>query len=380
MVFASVGRGVAHGRGYLRSDGSPTQREKETTLPTLPYLSPGKHVVNSPHVLLLGAGASRAACPKGDATGRVVPVMKDLIDVVGLRPTLARLGVTSGFEDFEAVYDSLVATAADPGGLREIEESIRQYFASLRLPVTSTVYDYSLATLRRKDLIATFNWDPFLAQAFRRNLALRELPRIVFLHGNVAIGYCEKDEVKGWYGTLCEKCMEPLAPTPLFYPVSNKNYSSNPYIATEWGEFKSYLESAYFFTIFGYGAPKTDMAARKVLKENWDRNPHRDLAEVEVIDIKPEAELKASWEVFIVRQHYLTAGTFFESYQMMHPRRSCDALAGATLENDPWKDDRMSECENLYELRARVASLVDEELEEVKSQRGFSRMPYPEQR
>jgi hypothetical protein len=33
------------------------------------------------------------------------------------------------------------------------------YFRILKLPETSTIYDFMLLTLRLKDLIATFNWD-----------------------------------------------------------------------------------------------------------------------------------------------------------------------------------------------------------------------------
>ena len=38
-----------------------------------------------PHVVLLGAGASRAAFPSGDGCFRKVPVMNDLLDIVGLK-------------------------------------------------------------------------------------------------------------------------------------------------------------------------------------------------------------------------------------------------------------------------------------------------------
>ena len=37
-----------------------------------------------PHVLLLGAGASKAALPSGDKKGRPVPVMRDVADQLGL--------------------------------------------------------------------------------------------------------------------------------------------------------------------------------------------------------------------------------------------------------------------------------------------------------
>lgn len=42
-----------------------------------------------PHIVIVGAGGSRAACPEGDQNGRHLPVMADLIDTVGLRPLLA---------------------------------------------------------------------------------------------------------------------------------------------------------------------------------------------------------------------------------------------------------------------------------------------------
>jgi hypothetical protein len=39
----------------------------------------------------------------------------------------------------------------------------------LKLPEEATIYDYLVLSLRSPDIIATFNWDPFLYQAFERN-------------------------------------------------------------------------------------------------------------------------------------------------------------------------------------------------------------------
>ncbi|MFW6223076.1 MAG: hypothetical protein ACOC3T_05645 [Bacteroidota bacterium] len=39
-------------------------------------------VNNRPHVVILGAGASAAAFPQGDANGKKLPVMNDLADIV----------------------------------------------------------------------------------------------------------------------------------------------------------------------------------------------------------------------------------------------------------------------------------------------------------
>ena len=39
------------------------------------------------------------------------------------------------------------------------------YFSSLALPEHPSIYDYLVLGLRPKDVIATFNWDPFLMLA-----------------------------------------------------------------------------------------------------------------------------------------------------------------------------------------------------------------------
>ena len=45
---------------------------------------------------------------------------------------------------------------------------IHDYFHSLRIPPTPTLYDHLLLALRKKDVVATFNWDPLLLQAAKR--------------------------------------------------------------------------------------------------------------------------------------------------------------------------------------------------------------------
>ena len=41
-----------------------------------------------PHVVIVGAGASRAAFPDGDRNGALLPLMVDFVDVVGLAQAL----------------------------------------------------------------------------------------------------------------------------------------------------------------------------------------------------------------------------------------------------------------------------------------------------
>ena len=48
--------------------------------------------------------------------------------------------------------------------LKDLFRSAYDYFAMLRLPDSPTLYDYLI--LSTMDIIATFNWDPFLLQAY----------------------------------------------------------------------------------------------------------------------------------------------------------------------------------------------------------------------
>jgi hypothetical protein len=59
------------------------------------------------HVVLLGAGASRAAFPKGDALGKTLPVMNDLIDILGLSEFLQKHDIKSKGKNFENIYSDI---------------------------------------------------------------------------------------------------------------------------------------------------------------------------------------------------------------------------------------------------------------------------------
>ena len=97
-----------------------------------------------------------------------------------------------------------------------------------------TLYDYLLLSLRQKDIIVTFNWDPLLPQAYKRWRHLGAiLPEILFLHGNIDIGI---DYEKKKFGFMSDEPYpgRKLAPTRLLYPVEQKNYSSDDFVAEQW--------------------------------------------------------------------------------------------------------------------------------------------------
>jgi hypothetical protein len=330
-------------------------------MPTLPKMDFEKQISDAPHVVIIGAGASLAACPGGDKNGNKLPLMNDLIDVVGLRPILRDYGINDAISDFESFYDDLVSSTQYPGLQAQIEDRVREYFSSLQLPNEATVYDLLILSLREKDLIASFNWDPFLVQAYCRNSGVGELPRMVFLHGNVEIGVCKEDRIRGRLGHKCRSCQEFLEPSRLLFPVKRKDYNADEYIRGEWECLRDFLRRAYYVTIFGYSAPKTDIEARSLMLEVWRENTTRELAEIDIVDIRLREELEANWQDFFVRQHYGVQESISHAWVFCHVRRSCEALAMATLQCAPWKSNHFPETKSLAELHNWIRPLLLEE-------------------
>jgi hypothetical protein len=319
---------------------------------------------NSPHVVILGAGASFAALPKGDKFGFKLPLMYNLVEVLGLQYLFDKHNVMYEGENFEAVYDQLSKSGEHVALVAEIEIAVEEYFRNMELPSEPTIYDYLVLSLRSKDIIATFNWDPFLAKAYQRNIkavGFENMPRIVFLHGNASIGLCMDCLSKGWVYTSCDKCNKQLHPSKLLYPVGNKDYSKDKFLFGEWDELQRHVKYAYFFTVFGYSAPVTDIEARRLLLEVWKENEVKDYALIEVVDIKSREEVKENWADFIVRENYAVYNCFFDTYMATHPRRSCDAYAMATLQQEPWEDNPFIRPSTLAELQEWILPLVAEE-------------------
>ena len=220
------------------------------------------------------------AFPNGDRRGMALPLMRNLVDTTGIAPLLKTHRIATSIVDFEAFHDDLATNGANPILARKIEDAVQTYFARLELPDDATLYDYLLLSLREKDLIATFNWDPFLAQAYRRNAQGRKLPQIVLLHGNVEIGACHDHMKKGFAFQTCSECAKPLAPSRLLYPVKQKDYNADALIKSEWDTLRWFLKRVYMVTIFGYSAPTTDVEARKLMLEEWRSNPSVELAPI----------------------------------------------------------------------------------------------------
>lgn len=277
-----------------------------------------------PHVVVLGAGASKACCPNGDRSGNLLPLMDDFVNIVGLKNMFSKFNIDPN-QNFEDVYSKLWK-AKQSKVIRAIEEQVESYFFQLKLPEKPTIYDHLILSLRRKDLIATFNWDPLLIQAYIRNQkAGLSLPKLAFLHGNVYIGYCWNDKIQGLNGYKCNKCQNYFTATPLLYPISQKKYSEDHFIANEWSKLKTGFANAFMITIFGYSAPTTDKEALDTLKKAWGNKYDREMEQTSFITIQSEDEIRKNWMPFIHTHHYEVDDNFYDSWIANHPRRTGEA-------------------------------------------------------
>lgn len=310
-----------------------------------------------PHVVVLGAGASLAAFPSGDERGRRLPLMANVVEVLGLSHFFKNAGLEpSG--NFESLYSELHRLDPQSPLLARIEQRVMEYFSGLELPRHPTLYDLLLLSLREKDAVFTFNWDPFLADAYSRHHGIVPLPKIFHLHGNVRAGYCKHCKLSGLKAAVCQRCRGSLIPSRLLYPVESKNYGDDPFISTQWDAIRVFIKRAVIITIFGYSAPTTDREAMAIFNEAWRvEDPEtKPVERVEVIDIRGHEELATQWSAFAHFDHYNIRRSLLDSSLAYHPRRSCETrlhmgVNGEFVEPIPWAG-------NLEGIRASLADLI----------------------
>jgi hypothetical protein len=349
--------GAATGGANPEHQTDPGSQDRMKDTPMLDWAHTTNH---HPHVVILGAGASRAACLGGDANGKTLPLTNDLVRILGLEELLLKHGYDPAV-NFELTYSSMYGSPEADEARVELERRVRGFFSDLVLPASPTFYDYLVLGLRGKDLIATFNWDPLLFQAYGRNEHVGPLPKWHVLHGNVCIGVCYQDKRKGNVKSRCDSCKKPFTPMPLLFPIREKDYASNPLIKNEWEAAAHQMRYGYWLTIVGYRAPDSDAEAMRLLSEPWQENKWRSLAEIEIVDIRPRDEVEATWRSFFVRNHY----SVFEDWRhleiLRYPRRSCEALFAQSQMNDPWKENPMPLGTDLATLQESIAPLLEEE-------------------
>jgi hypothetical protein len=283
------------------------------------------------HVVILGAGASIASTIRDpEPSGKILPSMMNFIHVVGLEDLL------EAGENFEVAYSRLHALNPNGSVVREIENRVSGYFADMTLPEKPTIYDYLLLALRPKDLVATFNWDPFLYQAFCRNRHSGGLPHLSFLHGSVAIGYSMEEHRAGPAGLFADReCTRQFVPTRLLYPVAQKDYNIDEFTGNEWARLRGWLEHSRRVTVFGYSAPDTDVEAVDLMSSGWGDPANRNLEQFEIIDVQAENVVTRRWERFIHTHHYDYSTDYFQSSLALFPRRTGERFMHQFLPSTP---------------------------------------------
>jgi hypothetical protein len=312
-------------------------------------------------VVVLGAGASIASTIRNpELSGKQLPSMDNFIEVVGLQDIVDSIDESLKAQNFEILYSNLHENNPDSDEINEIEKRVIDYFKDMKLPDEPTIYDYLVLSLRPRDLIATFNWDPFLFQAFNRNSKFtKDLPLMSFLHGNVSIGYSAEDKRCGPAGMQMRRDGGYFEPTKLLYPVKQKNYNDDVFISMEWDRLKHWLkhDSTKLVTVFGYGAPDTDVEAVSLLDEAYGGKDARNMEQFEVIDVQDEETVVKRWDKFIHSHHYDYSTDYFDSSLALNPRRTSESYfqhimpmtpAEAFSESNPIPDN-ISTMEELWE-------------------------------
>lgn len=314
---------------------------------------------NQIHVLLLGAGASKAAMPNGDKNGTLVPLMNELSQISQIKSLIDPKELQSAESNFEAWYSKQVRNDKFNPKLEKLNDEIFNYFAKLKLPEEPTIYDYILLSLKENDVIGTFNWDPFLVQSYQRvNKITSKLPKIFFLHGTVSLGRCEEHFIVDNLNKNCPKCGQKLAKIKLLYPTEQKDYTSNDYIKEQWDAVQYYLGIANGITIFGYAAPKSDVAAINLLQSGWGQNSQRILEEIEIINVDQPEVLHESWKTFIHELHYSIHSDYFESSIANFPRRVSEYQFCRFHLNMWMNNHKIERGLSFLELKERIEELI----------------------
>lgn len=276
------------------------------------------------HVVILGAGASIACTlDRPEKKNMTLPSMDNLLKVLGLEDEVSDITNAIQSNNFESVFSFLYEEDPDSELLKYLEKSVYDYFDTLELPEEPTIYDYLILSLRKKDVVATFNWDPFLWQAFIRNSQITDdLPNLLFLHGNVAIGICEESKTFGPKGKISRKSGKRFEPIKLLYPITKKNYNDDPFIMDQWNYLSASLKNPARVTIFGYSAPKSDVEAIGLMKSAYGNPEDHKFTQFEIIDIKPREFLEESWKGFTFSHHFEIHDNFWDSTIMKFPRRT----------------------------------------------------------
>ncbi len=107
------------------------------------------HMENRPHVVILGAGASRAAFPNGDRHGYPLPLMTDLIQLIGLDDLVDDLDLEHYTTNFEEIY-SHCHESGQVEIMKEMERRTYNYFDDMGIGMSYSLRLPDLVTARER--------------------------------------------------------------------------------------------------------------------------------------------------------------------------------------------------------------------------------------
>lgn len=146
----------------------------------LPYRLPNfkdKRLLD-PHVVIVGAGASIAAC-KIDKNGKEVPLLKNIHNILELTDELTKYNFSDEqMVDFEKLFSFIYGKNKYKNLQAKLEYEVCDYFSKLVIPDAPTLYDYLILSLTEKDAIISFNWDPFLMQSLSKKYLCWKFARV----------------------------------------------------------------------------------------------------------------------------------------------------------------------------------------------------------
>ena len=279
---------------------------------------------------------------------------------------MAKVSLQTKSQNIEDIYSELYERPEYESIRDEMERRIFSYFNSLEIPDSPTAYDYLILSLRKKDWVFSFNWDDLILQAYARCYRLTtDLPELVFLHGNVNVAFCNScGKPQRLDYRFCCECGQKLVPVQLLYPVKQKDYTSSTYINKAWETLEVALNEASILTIFGYSAPKTDLAAKELMKKALANRP-RWYDQMEVIDIADRGTIYAAWEDFItaVHDHISIHKSIFDGTLIAEfPRRTVEGYVKRNF-GGWWGASGISllECSSIEELGQLIQPLLENE-------------------
>ena len=322
-----------------------------------------KRLMN-PHVVIVGAGASIAAC-KIDKNGKEVPLLRNIHKILKLTSELEKYNFSDKqMSDFEKLYSDIYGKSEYQELQKKLESKVCDYFCKLQIPDEPILYDYLILSLTEKDAIISFNWDPFLMQAYRRNISVGNLPNLIFPHGNSGVGVCYDCKIEGYANCICPNCYQNFKQMPLLYPTGKKDYNKNDIIKNEWAKAKDFLSRAAGITVFGYGAPVSDIEAVELMKNAKSESLMKDISPFTIINLaKNETEQRERWKEFYDTKMMLYCNIFEECLLWKYPRVSLETLFDATIKQQPREIKKSyKEFSTLHDLQEFVKTINEFEM------------------